>query len=77
MKKLEKKALNKKILFAFEKILESNNTQMTDKAERIFKKSIKQIIKSTHKKVKKVSGNKVAVPATNIRKTKAREVLQK
>ncbi len=51
MKKKEVKALKKNVIVAFKKTLKDNDSVLTDKIEKVVKKSIKQIIKKGKKKV--------------------------
>ena len=43
MKKKEKKALKEKLLAAIKRVLKTNNASLTNKIEKVLKKSIKKI----------------------------------
>ena len=61
MKKKKRKAFKEKIIIAVKKTLKDNDTVLTDKIEKVVKKSIKQIINKSSKKTivkKKPSGKK-------------------
>ncbi len=49
MKKNERKELKEKLLTAIKKVIHDNKADLTNKAEKAFKKSIKQIVKKTNK----------------------------
>lgn len=51
MKKKEGKALKQKLIVAVKKTLKDNDAVLTDKIEKVVKKSIKQIVKKSSKKV--------------------------
>ena len=50
MKKKKRKAFKEKIIIAVKKTLKDNDTVITDKIEKVVKKSIKQIVKKSSKK---------------------------
>jgi len=50
MKKKKRKAFKEKIIIAVKKILKDNDTVLTDKIEKVVKKSIKQIVNKSSKK---------------------------
>lgn len=50
MKKKKRKAFKEKIIIAVKKTLKDNDTVLTDKIEKVVKKSIKQIINKSSKK---------------------------
>lgn len=50
MKKTEIKSLKGKLLVAIKKVLKDNKSDLTNKIEKIVKKSIKNIVKKTGKK---------------------------
>ena len=52
MKKTEIKSLKEKLLVAIKKVLKNNKSDLTNKIEKIVKKSIKNIVKKTGKKKK-------------------------
>ena len=47
MKKKEKKALKEKLLAAIKRVLKTNNASLTNKIEKVLKKSIKKIADKT------------------------------
>ena len=47
MKKKEKKVLKEKLLTAIKRVLKTNNASLTNKIEKILKKSIKKIADKT------------------------------
>ena len=50
MKKKKRKAFKEKIIIAVKKTLKDNDTVITDKIEKVVKKSVKQIINKSSKK---------------------------
>ena len=50
MKKKKRKAFKEKIIIAVKKTLKDNDTLLTDKIEKVVKKSIKQIVNKSSKK---------------------------
>jgi len=50
VKKKKRKAFKEKIIIAVKKILKDNDTVLTDKIEKVVKKSIKQIVNKSSKK---------------------------
>jgi len=50
MKKIERKVLKEKLFTGIKKVIKDNKAEMTNKAERTIKKSIRQILKKTSKK---------------------------
>ena len=50
MKKKKRKAFKEKIIIAVKKTLKDNDTVLTDKIEKVVKKSIKQIVNKSSKK---------------------------
>ena len=77
MKKKDKKALEKKILVAFKKVLLVNKAGLTDKIEKAVKKSIKKIVKKANKKSQKVSIHKTKKSVSNSPKFKTGKQLPK
>ncbi len=76
MKKSEQKAMKKKLLVSFKKLLQDNKADLTNKIEKTLKKSIKKIVKSTNKK-KKVVSEKIKKPVLNPDKIKTDKKLHK
>jgi L-lactate utilization protein LutC len=50
MKKTEIKSLKEKLLVAIKKVLKDNKSDLTNKIEKVVKKSIKNIVKKSGKK---------------------------
>ena len=76
MKKSEQKAMKKKLLVSFKKLLQANKAELTNKIEKTLKKSIKKIVKSNNKK-KQVVSKKIKKPVLNPDKFKADKNLHK
>ncbi len=53
MKKKEIKPLKEKLLEAVNKVLTDNKSNLTNKIEKLVKKSIKRIVKKSDKQIKK------------------------
>ena len=51
MKKKEEKELQEKLVAAVKKVLKDNNAILTVKIDKVVKKSIRQIIKKSSKKI--------------------------
>lgn len=62
MKRKEGKALKEKLIVAVKKTLKENDAVLTDKIEKVIKKSIKQIVKKSSKKA--IVKKKPSVPKT-------------
>ena len=59
MEKTEKKALKKKLLTAFKKVIKENYAFLPGKAEKLLAKSIQRIVKKTSQKKKTTSKSKM------------------
>ncbi len=62
MKRKEGKALKEKLIVAVKKTLKANDAVLTDKIEKVIKKSIKQIVNKSSKKA--IVKKKPSVPKT-------------
>ena len=63
MKKLARKALEKKLHTAIEKVLKDNRAETKNKTEKAVNKSIKRIAKKTDIEKKSIAVKKLKVPA--------------
>lgn len=59
MEKIATKPLKEKLLVAVNRVLKTNKLDVTNKVEKVVKKSIKRIVKKTDKQIKAVSKKKV------------------
>lgn len=50
---MEKKTLKEKLITAVNKVLQANKSDLTNKIEKVVNKSMKKIVKSTDKQIKK------------------------